>query len=151
MTGDHNSRITDYTAICIDRAAFNQGANAQYMPQYTEDLAQTLTARSPHAVAFDCRSHTVNNDVSATLQDKSGGGYSLNYINPVMIKRAVRRLTPLECERLQGYLDEYTKFGDDGKEISDAQRYRALGNSMALPCVDFVIGGIADAFYRANK
>ncbi|QZD97995.1 DNA methylase [Mycobacterium phage Beem] len=45
----------------------------------------------------------------------------------------VRRLTPLECERLQGFPDGYT----DGQ--SDAQRYRQLGNSVAIPCVQWIV------------
>ena len=51
----------------------------------------------------------------------------------------VRRLTPLECERLQGFPDGWT----DIPGASDSARYKALGNSMAIPCVDFVLRGIA--------
>ena len=47
----------------------------------------------------------------------------------------VRRLTPLECERLQGYPDGWTEYGHDGRLISDNQRYKALGNSVAVTCV----------------
>ena len=54
----------------------------------------------------------------------------------------VRRLTPLECERLQGFPDGWTEFGHDGKRISDNQRYKALGNSVAIPCVEFVLAGM---------
>jgi len=53
----------------------------------------------------------------------------------------VRRLTPLECERLQGFPDGWTEYGHDGKLISDCQRYKALGNSVAIPCVEFVFSG----------
>jgi len=53
----------------------------------------------------------------------------------------VRRLTPLECERLQGFPDGWTEYGHDGKLISDNQRYKALGNSVAIPCVEFVLSG----------
>jgi DNA (cytosine-5)-methyltransferase 1 len=55
---------------------------------------------------------------------------------------SVRRLTPLECERLQGFPDGWTEYGHDGKKISDSARYRALGNSLAIPCVLRVLGGI---------
>ena len=57
---------------------------------------------------------------------------------------SVRRLTPTECERLQGFPDGWTEFGHDGKRISDNQRYKALGNSVALPCVEFVLSGIKE-------
>ena len=54
----------------------------------------------------------------------------------------VRRLTPTECERLQGLPDGYTLLDD--KKCSDSARYKALGNGMAQPCADFVIRRIAE-------
>jgi len=56
----------------------------------------------------------------------------------------VRRLTPLECERLQGFPDGWTEIGFDGKLISDTQRYKALGNSVAVPCVENVLSRLAE-------
>ena len=53
----------------------------------------------------------------------------------------IRRLTPLECERLQGFPDSWT----DIPGASDSARYKALGNSVAIPCVEFIIGRIAAA------
>ena len=58
----------------------------------------------------------------------------------------IRRLTPLECERLQGFPDGWT----DIPGASDSARYKALGNSVAIPCVDFVLRGIA-YFLRKMK
>jgi len=59
----------------------------------------------------------------------------------------VRRLTPKECERLQGFPDDWTSRGIDEMdrliEIADSPRYRAIGNSVAIPCVKYVLGGIA--------
>ena len=54
-------------------------------------------------------------------------------------RQLVRRLTPLECERLQGFPDGWT----DIPGASDSARYKALGNSVAIPCVTFVLRGIA--------
>ena len=51
---------------------------------------------------------------------------------------AVRRLTPVECERLQGFPDSYTAVPYRGKPAADGQRYRALGNSMAVPCMTWI-------------
>ena len=51
----------------------------------------------------------------------------------------IRRLTPLECERLQGFPDGWTDIPD----ASDSARYKALGNSVAIPCVEFIISRIA--------
>ena len=50
----------------------------------------------------------------------------------------IRRLTPLECERLQGFPDYFTDIPD----ASDSARYKALGNSVAIPCVDFLMEAI---------
>ena len=53
----------------------------------------------------------------------------------------IRRLTPLECERLQGFPDGWT----DIPGASDSARYKALGNSVAIPCVEFILSRIAAA------
>jgi DNA (cytosine-5)-methyltransferase 1 len=58
----------------------------------------------------------------------------------------VRRLTPTECERLQGFPDGWTAYGENGKTISDSQRYKALGNSLAIPCVEKVLKEIKSLF-----
>jgi site-specific DNA-cytosine methylase len=56
-------------------------------------------------------------------------------------KYSVRRLTPLECLRLQGYPDWWL----DVEGMSDSAKYRAIGNSVAIPCVEYVLGGIVEA------
>ena len=58
----------------------------------------------------------------------------------------IRRLTPLECERLQGFPDSWTEL----QGASDSARYRALGNSVAIPCVEYIMRGITYAFERIN-
>ena len=91
------------------------------------------------SMTFDCRNMMINGDLSGTLQAKESGGFSINYINPVITKKRVRRLTPLECERLQGYPDGWTDIplwmDSTGKirKLTDSRRYKALGNSIALP------------------
>lgn len=182
-----------------------------------EDVCYTLNTIDRPAVAFalDCRNMTANAELSATLQAKSNGGQSLNYINPVcyaattepnmvicddcfpairsrdykdpnivcydargngdgkisptitgdhnghitdytsviiekITRWIVRRLTPTEYERLQGYPDGWTDLGEwvDSKgkahKAADTPRYKALGNSIALPQWYYVLGGIAD-------
>ena len=52
---------------------------------------------------------------------------------------AVRRLTPLECLRLQGFPDNWLNI----EGMSDTAKYKAIGNSVAVPCVEFVMAGIA--------
>ena len=82
--------------------------------------------------SVDCRNLYENKELSGILQSKQGGGHSLNYQNPVRIGYLVRRLTPVECERLQGLEDDYTAGG------SDSARYKAIGNSMAKPCPGWI-------------
>ena len=98
------------------------------------------------AAAVDCRNLRETDEVSGTLLAKAAsGGYSLNYQNPVRTGLCVRRLTPTEAERLQGYPDGWTETGADGRAISDTKRYQMLGNSVAVPCVAYIMQGIRDA------
>ena len=98
------------------------------------------------AAAVDCRNLRETDGVSGTLLAKAAsGGYSLNYQNPVRTGLCVRRLTPTEAERLQGYPDGWTETGADGRAISDTKRYQMLGNSIAVPCVAYIMQGIRDA------
>ena len=71
-----------------------------------------------------------------------------DYKQPVIanVGYKVRRLTPTECERLQGFPDGYTLI--DNKRCSDSARYKALGNGMAQPCADFVMQGIAEVLNK---
>lgn len=64
----------------------------------------------------------------------------------ILTKKAVRRLTPTECERLQGLPDGYTDIEFNGKPAPDNRRYKALGNGMAQPCADYVIRRIVDTY-----
>ena len=95
---------------------------------------------------------------------KANGGDLGGGSETLVTNHAVRRLTPLECERLQGFPDGWTEYGIDpekyrkslGKgmrrtglpeevllrKISDTQRYKALGNSVAIPCVEFIMRNI---------
>lgn len=125
MTGDHNSRVTDYTAITLQGDTV-VGADL-YNGTLTGDKAVTLTA--------------------ATAKGGTNTGPS---VIEKIIRWIVRRLTPTECERLQGYPDGWTDLGEwidsKGKTHKDADtpRYKALGNSIALPQWYYVLGGIAD-------
>lgn len=87
---------------------------------------------------LDCRNASENGDLCGTLQ-KGTSGSSLNSIHPIRNGLLIRRLTPLECERLQGFPDHWTEITN----ASDSARYKALGNSVAIPCVEFIMGQIA--------
>ena len=125
----------------------------------TPEAAQTLNAmHDAQAVlacaAVDCRNGTENGRVNGTLQAKSTGGMSVNLQNVCRQGLRVRRLTPLEYERLQGFPDGWTDIGDwtdsSGKRraTSNSARYKALGNSIALPPWKWVLKRICAEYER---
>ena len=124
----------DQQAVYVPDVAHALPAKPQM--SYREDMDALVCDK---VESVDCRNSNSNGDLSGTLQSKNNGGFSLNYINPVNAHGTVRRLTPLECERLQGFPDGWTDIGEwvdsKGKKHKDADspRYKALGNSIALP------------------
>lgn len=104
--------------------------------------------------AIDCRNFREVGETNGTLQAKSNGGTSCNLQNTVRTGMIVRRLTPMECERLQGFPDGWTDIGEwrDSKgklrKPSDSPRYKALGNSIAQPFWDFLAKRISAQYLR---
>ena len=102
-------------------------------PQTDIDMTQTLQAKNPMAVAVDIDNTNLTGDVFGNLcaeaQSRSNKGMG------VMQAMAVRRLTPVECERLQGFPDNYTNIKE---KCPDGPRYKALGNSMAVPVMAWI-------------
>lgn len=138
-----------YTLNTCDRhAVYNRPRNDQFRPG---EVAGTQSARQHKdatdlvcdVAGLDCRNGNENGDLCGTLQSKTAGGYSLNNLHPVRTGKLIRRLTPLECERLQGFPDGWTALPN----ASDSACYKALGNSVAIPCVEFVMRGIAYFLY----
>lgn len=77
-------------------------------------------------------------DVSPTIAHASnhhGGHHEPKIVTPEL---GVRRLTPRECERLQGWPDDHTRYTADGKEVPDSARYRMVGNGVAAPVAKYV-------------
>ena len=98
----------DPLCVCVDRAFFNQGKNAQYVPQTYEDgTTPTLVAMGPAAVAYgvDCRNATEYEESNGALQAACNHNHNSN--NVVRVEYIVRRLTPTECARLQGFPDRW--------------------------------------------
>ena len=120
-----------------------------------KEQANTLAARDykqpQTVVAVDCRNGT-EDTINGALQ--SNMAHSLNGNNVVRTRYIVRRLTPLECERLQGYPDGWTDIGEwtdsSGKkrQTSDAARYKALGNSISLPNWKWVLKRLCACYER---
>jgi DNA (cytosine-5)-methyltransferase 1 len=169
--------------VVIDRAAFNQGENAQYKPhiEHSETM-DSLVARGPHAVLFENHPNdsrvTGPHDVAPSCVSRYGtGGGNVPLVQEAISMResgqgywmednkagtlraegenrpsrpsnviaqssmAVRRLSPRECERLQGFPDDHTLIPWRNKpadQCPDGPRYKALGNSMAVPCMAWI-------------
>jgi DNA (cytosine-5)-methyltransferase 1 len=93
-------------------------------------------------------------DVANCIVNGTNPGYQNGVVCSNKSRYIVRRLTPLECERLQGYPDGWTDIGDwvdtNGKkrQTSDAARYKALGNSIALPPWKWVLKRICACYER---
>lgn len=126
ITGDHESRITDYTAIAVEHAG-------------------CLTP-------WDVQSRRIFSEYGKwpALYSGEGGGHGYVFT----LQWIVRRLTPMECERLQGYPDGWTDIGEwtDTKgrkhELKDSPRYKALGNSIALPSWKWVLKRLCAQYER---
>ena len=174
---DHKSSNTiAVEPILIDRAAFNQGQNAQYQIHISDEpVTPSLVAKGPHAVAFSIREDAKANTFSATELDHANSlssvwpspqshhaqmfitepiqydGYNQRIYNDGIsttirigrdssdfivpkpaVEMAVRRLTPVECERLMGWPDNWT----DGQ--SDTHRYKQCGNGVASPVAKWI-------------
>ena len=161
----NNAQYLFQPVYALDRASFNQGKNAQYDFEISDKgVNSPIVAKGPSAVCYSF-------DPTAS---RDAGDYILDGVSNPLIngtcpghKRAVcyydkgqnthyivRRLTPLECERLQGYPDGWTDIGDwtdsSGKkrQTSDAARYKALGNSIALPPWKWVLKRLCACYER---
>lgn len=125
-----------------------------------QDVAPTLTGADRHAVVYGYTQSGYGEfkEGVGTLKKSrgvaGGGSETLAVIMEriaAAVKYRVRRLTPLECERLDGFPDEWTRYGASGKEMSDNARYMALGNSIAVPCAERVFIGIKKAESEENR
>ncbi len=148
--GGNNTSLVEQNAgaICIagnivDRQPENGGNGLGCQ----EDLAYTLTATDRHAVYSRQRVDDFRrNDVVSTQSARQyKDATDLICQQTEAYAYLIRRLTPLECERLQGYPDGWT----DIPGASDSARYKALGNSVAIPCVEFIMSRIAAAMRAA--
>ena len=135
-----------YTLTSADRhAVFSRQRSDEFLQNR---VTATQSARQ-HKDATDLVCEPYQNTVG-TIGYTDHKGINNQYVSEdkciVENRKLIRRLTPLECERLQGFPDHWT----DIPGASDSARYKALGNSVAIPCVDFVLRGIA-YFLRKMK
>ncbi|MEG0471355.1 MAG: DNA cytosine methyltransferase [Solibacillus sp.] len=152
ITGDHNGHISDYTAICIagntiDRKPQNGGNGGGSQ----EDISYTLNTVDRHAVCFEQQAYDkyTETDISANSKACGGnhGGGSETLVCESKYRYIIRRLTPLECCRLQGFPDWWCS----DIPHSDSAEYKMWGNGVALPCVLYVLEGIANELKEGEQ
>ena len=114
-----NSNATGRNAPIVMLAGFNGWRSITGSLEYTEECAPCLTTKMPPDMVMEIKS-------------------------PTFVKYIVRRFVPIETERLQGFPSFWTAYGHDGKPLSDSARYSSIGNSVAIPCVQFVLEGILE-------
>ena len=135
--GINNFRTRNVQAFAIRTA--NTGANGHGVAEevsHTQDLAQG------QAIAFSCKDHGADatTEIAPTLRAMNEVDGNANAGGQMAVQAGlhVRRLTPTECERLMGFPDGYTNIIYRGKAAADGPRYRALGNSWAVPVVRWI-------------
>ena len=119
-TGGNNVPLVDQSLCMFSR---------QRVDVFREDHVTCTESARQHKDATDLIYQAAVNKESDMTADKCGN------TRP----RLIRRLTPVECERLQGFPDNWTNIPG----AADSARYKALGNSVAIPCVDFIMSKIA--------
>lgn len=144
--GSYNGQDA-YNDMLVVSSEISPTLRAKANDPYREDMAAYIAS-------VDCRNFCEGGETNGTLQAKESGGQSLNLNNTVRQNMVVRRLPPMECERLQGFPDRWTDIGEwrDSKgklrKPSDSPRYKALGNSIALPFWDFLAKRISAQYLR---
>ena len=151
--GDGINKDIAFTLNTIDRHAVScygldqQGGKGS--AAISKDISPTIMSNShgtPHAVAVITSENenpvdNADKDVDKSF-DKGNLLENQEKMNPIKNGKTVRRLTPMEAERLQGLPDGYTLL--DNKLCSDSARYKALGNGMAMPCPVWILQRIVE-------
>ena len=127
---DGTGRGTLIVSVIPPAIAFNSNAQPDEM-KFDEHVSAPPTCSQYSAVAFQSSQSGVRlSDVHATLDSNNGPRRH----NGALVGMRVRRLTPVECEKLQGFPPNYTAI----PKAKDGPRYKALGNSMAVPVMRWI-------------
>ena len=130
------------TMIVADRSRSYAGKGRKL--ESPKDISNSLTSvtKDNYVATFVYFSNT-NANMKQRTQDRketwtlgTGTDFGLND------GTRIRRLTPKECERLQGFPDDYTRYGENNEEISDTQRYKMCGNAVTVPVIQYVLENI---------
>jgi len=145
-TGGGNVPLVQEAIAFEPGIASREGNESRFVKEMSPTLRKDM-GDNQVAVAVDCYNKTVNHTSQTLSSSASDINHTGGVINPAD-RMAVRRLTPKECERLQGFPDEHTLIPWRGKpadQCPDGPRYKALGNSMAVPCMEWIGNKIKEA------
>lgn len=163
--GDGVNEEVSFTLNATDRhaVAFAQNSRDEVRFQGDGDMSGAISAspgmkQTTYVCALQSDGGTSQGGHGSGFND-DGSAYTLNGVDrqsasvPVDGKKyVVRRLTPTECERLQGFPDGYTDIPYQGKERTpDTQRYKALGNSFCVPVVRWIGERIQEVEYVSHN
>lgn len=143
----------DHTDLVVDTVSAFSAHMSE--PMVHKDKSGTLQAKNPTAVVYqsnqtDARVKDMGNTCQTVIARWGTGGNN----QPLVQQSVIRRLTPVECERLQGFPDNYTQIPWKGKakeDCPDSHRYKALGNAMAVPVIQFLGKNIVDYERKRNE
>lgn len=145
--GNNQPLVVRPQTLCIsgnilDREPHNGGNGFGFQ----KDVAYTLNTADRHAIFSRQRVDRVQKNDAVGTQSARQHKDAADFVCSSGGKTAcpIRRLTPLECERLQGFPDGWTALPG----AADSARYKALGNSVAIPCVAYVLHGIVLEYYH---
>lgn len=133
------------------------------------DPAPTLN-QAGHTIAFNCQQDPDSADVALPLRGQAdvsvfqehgtsigpmgtltAGTTSSQGVPFEISTGSPRRLTPRECERLQGFPDDWTRYDAEGAELADSPRYRLVGNAVAVPVAEWIGRRIIDQAARSRR
>jgi DNA (cytosine-5)-methyltransferase 1 len=144
--GPLSAALTSQTDPCTQFIAFNlRGREGGSLPEPAPDNQASMRAASggssssrsyvAQAIGLDEEQNATVDGMGCLKARREGGGFEGTVMTPAM---QVRRLTPVECHRLQGFPDDYLDIIYNGKPAADSPKYKALGNSFAVPVVRWI-------------
>jgi DNA (cytosine-5)-methyltransferase 1 len=128
---DGTGRGTPLVPVCFDTTQLTHPENRSN-PRPGDPCHPLAAGAHPPAIAFNARQDP------DSWNDRTGPLDTDGTTQAIAVGYGVRRLTPRECERLQGFPDDYTLISVRGKPAKDGPRYKALGNSMAVPVMKWI-------------
>ena len=129
---------------------YSRDAKGKILNYHTKDISNTLHSGSGGGGNTDqyiIKAIQIGNSETFGNYEREGDAFTLRASNPngVRYNNKIRRLTPIECERLQGFPDNWTKTGKELGTISDSQRYKMCGNAVTVDVVQAVAKNIKKA------